>query len=726
MDDNGKHHKDELLKDFFAAFNVGEVREEPVHEETHDFISAQALDSYEAPVITDATALHIQRLQKISQSIEAKTIRKPRLPNPHKEYKIPYQKNLNKMQYMVATTINGPLLVIAGAGSGKTHTVVYRVSYLLENGIPPEKILLLTFTRRASNEMIRRVNNLLQNQMATKVMAGTFHAFSNHILRAYAGMLGIPASFTIIDTSDAEDIIDLIRQEMKFEKKSRAFPRKGKVNSIISKSRNCHKSIKDVILDEYITLAEFIEDIEVIAKAYKGFKRGNNIFDYDDLLEFLRDALRDNHAFRHRLQALYHYIMVDEFQDTNRMQKEIVDLLAKKHKNVMVVGDDSQSIYAFRGANFENILRFPETYPSCKVVKLEQNYRSNQDILNFTNNIANSAIIGYQKSLFSRNNNPNKPIIGRFYSQEEEAEYIVQMILQQREKGIPLNKISVLYRSTFHGSFIQAELLAHGLPFIVIGGIRFIERRHIKDIIAYLRILLNPLDAVSWNRVLKLLPGVGRVTTRKIIEVIHKNNGAFDFSSFSKRKYGASLQQLEQTLNEAVNPQLTIAKKVEILRQYYEPLLKSLESDYENRLPDLDVLFQLSAKYSELDKFLSDFALDPPSNKFQNKNEPLIGETDEKPITLSTIHSAKGLEWHTVFVPHLLDGLFPSTRAQKDLERLEEERRLFYVACSRAKEQLFLTLPSYYSGWDSFFTKPCRFILEIEKNHYKVIDEEYY
>lgn len=678
------------------------------------------LNEYNQLEIPEKVRSKITHLQQIANSIEDKIVKPKRLPSlKNKGFKIDYRNELNRGQFLATITINGSVLVIAGAGSGKTRTITYRVAYLLENQVPPEEILLLTFTRKAANEMVKRTTELLPDSNVDQVMRGTFHAFANYTLRRYANMINLPINFTIVDTGDSEDIIDLIRSELKFNKTKKAFPRKSRIQGIISKSRNCSISIHEVIEREFTGLLDYKKDIELIAKVYKEYKRANNIFDYDDLMEVLYESLRDFPVFRQKMQERYRYIMVDEFQDTNIIQKGIVDLLAAKHRNIMVVGDDAQSIYAFRGANFENILTFPAVYPSCKVIKLEQNYRSNQDILNFTNNIANNALLGYKKTLFSENSNQFKPIAAKYYNIEEEADFIADKILALREQGIDFEKIAILYRSSFHSNSIQTALIARKIPYIVVGGIKFIERRHIKDMISYLRIILNPLDAVAWNRVLKLIPGVGKVTASKIIESIQENDGKLNVEHFGKKKFGRGLTELQAALEAASREDKPLVYRVEVLREYYLPILKEVETDYRKRSQDLDVLQQMSERYEELERFLSDFALDPPSDQFQDQTTPLIDETEENPMTLSTIHSSKGLEWHTIFIPHLLDGLFPSSRGLKKIEDLEEERRLFYVACSRAKEQLYLTMPSYFSSWDDFYTKPSRFLIEVDAEKYR-------
>jgi DNA helicase-2/ATP-dependent DNA helicase PcrA len=680
-----------------------------------------SINSYEQPVVTGDVQKRIDGLINIANSIEQNLVKPGCNKSGENSFKIDYENSLNEAQYLAATTIDGPLLVIAGAGSGKTRTVVYRVAYLLENGVPPQEILLLTFTRKAAEEMLARTSALLNDMRCQRVVGGTFHSVANNLLRRYSKLIDIPSNFTIIDTIDSEDILDLIRRKLNLKKRQRAFPRKSKVQTIISKSRNCNTTIEAIILREFSNLLEFIEDIRLISKLYAEYKQANNIFDFDDLMKVLRDSLRDNPEFRERIQNAFQYVMVDEFQDTNTTQKEIVDLIAARHRNIMVVGDDSQSIYSFRGANFENILRFPETYPDCKVVKIEQNYRSNQGILNFTNSIMDNILIGYRKKLLSINPKIQKPVIKRCYNQENEAEYIVSKIRELRRQNIPLNEIAVLYRASFHGNYIQLELLKRNIPFVVYGGIRFMERRHVKDILAYLRIVQNPTDAISWNRVLRLIPGVGNATASKIIQQIQANNGRIVPDDLASRKYSAGIERLQQVLNQVAKPEIPIHQKIEGLKEYYLPILKEQESNYESRLLDIDVVYSLACKYEDLEQFLSDFALDPPSDQFQDQTNPLLDKEPDRPLVLSTIHSAKGLEWNNVFIPYLLDGVFPSTKAISDIEGLEEERRLFYVACTRAKEGLYLSMPSYISFWDSFFTLPSRFIAEISEKNYELL-----
>lgn len=677
-----------------------------------------SIDMYDKIIVNDEFNKKIKELKKISQSIDKKSAGKI-LKIDYSKYSIKYDVLLNDRQLSAVSSINGPMLVIAGAGSGKTRVITYRVSFMLENNVDPESILLLTFTRKAANEMIDRVSEILKNNSVKNVFAGTFHSFSNYILRKYSSLIDISPNFSIIDNPDSEDILGLLKSELNLEKKDKLFPNKNRLFEIISKAKNLRLSIKDILNIYYTGLDKFINEIEILHVYYERYKNAQNLLDYDDLMELLCDKLKNNPKFLEIVQSKYRFIMVDEFQDTNLTQKEIVDLLSSKYKNIMVVGDDSQSIYSFRGANYENILRFPEKYKDCKVIKLEQNYRSNQGILNFVNSINSNAKIGYYKSLYSNNEKYWLPKVKKFYSQEDEAIFIADRIIELRNKNISLSEIAVLYRSSFHSNFIEAELLKRGIPYVKYGGIKFAERKHVKDIISYLRIILNPLDAVSWNRILKLIPGIGNVKAGIIVKYINQNKGKIDFSDLNIDSVKDSICELELVLNQLLDETKSILHKISCIKKHYIPILKSENSDWKERSLDIEVLEKLSEKYNDLEKFLSDFALDPPSNQFSSKTTPLINETEDKPLILSTIHSSKGLEWYSVFLCHLLDGLFPTSYSLKNIENLEEERRLFYVACSRAKEELYLTYPSYVNSYKGFINLPSRFIAEIEKKQYE-------
>ena len=685
-------------------------------------------NEYDIPKISKSTKNKIEYLNTIIDNIEKiQNDNKVTTFFENKNYKINYEKELNERQLEAVQTIENPLLIIAGAGTGKTKTLSYRVAYMLENSINPENILLLTFTRKAAKEMIDRTKMLLQLNNIN-IQGGTFHSFANIVLRKYYKLLGIQPNFTIIDTIDSEDIIDLIKRDLDLKTiKDKGNIRKSTIHKIISKSRNLQTTIKKVIKKEYLGYEDFADDINIIYEHYIEYNKKHFIYDYDDLLIALRDSLKTNKEFKEILQNKYKYIMVDEFQDTNIIQKEIVDLLSDKYKNIMVVGDDSQSIYSFRGANYENILRFPETYPDCKIIKLEKNYRSRQDILNFSNNIINNFTIGYKKELYSDNKSEAIVDVKRFFDQEKEAEWIAGKIVELHNQNISLNNIAVLYRAGFHSNFLQVALTSKMINFVVYGGIKFSERKHIKDIMAYLKIILNPLDIVSWNRILNRIEGIGNVTARKVVNEIEKNNGIINFDSFKSKKYFSELIKLGDTIKNNTDDNISVVKKIENLKLYYEPIIKDMEDDYKDRLLDIDVLITLAVEYNNnLEKFISDFALDPPSNQIQQESKPLIGQLENEALTLSTVHSAKGLEWEYVFIIHMLDGLFPSERALENIETLDEERRLFYVACTRAKSKLYITMPSVISQYNySIFDKPSRFISEINNKYYNYSLDEY-
>jgi DNA helicase-2/ATP-dependent DNA helicase PcrA len=682
-------------------------------------LSGVSISDYPEVESTEPDLKKIEELQSIIRAIEERP-QEPAEVKIERSYRIDYKNQLNPSQLEAVVTLNGPVLVIAGAGSGKTRVIVHRVAYMIENGTDPGDILLLTFTRKAATEMLGRVQQLLGDNSAAKVFGGTFHSFSNYILRKYSNLLGIPENFTIIDEEDSADTIDLIRSEMKIDRKEKAFPKKNRIQEIISSARNRNLTVRNIIEREFTGLKDFIPQIEIINEGYEKYKKICRIFDYDDLMDVLRNGLRDNQIFRKRLSEKYRYIMVDEYQDTNIVQREIVEYISERNRNILVVGDDSQSIYSFRGANYENILRFPQKYPDCRVIKIEENYRSNQKILDFTNDIILNARIGYRKHLYSRILNDALPEVRKFYDQEAEAEFVVGRILEYREKGISLNQIAILVRAFWHARYIEAELNKRSIPYVAVGGLKFNERKHVKDVISYLRIVLNPYDAVAWHRVLKYVPGVGFVTAGKIIEKII-STGTLSPEPYDKNKFADGLRRLSKMINDAQGPDVSIPQKIEMIREYYIPILQSREYDWQIRILDINVLVELSSKYISLERFLTEFALDPPSKNFGTKTVPLIDESEDNPLTVSTIHSAKGLEWHSVIIPHALDGLIPSIRSLKNLEEIEEERRLFYVACSRAKQDLLITMPSCVATYNAFLSYPSRFLVEIsrDKFHYR-------
>jgi DNA helicase II / ATP-dependent DNA helicase PcrA len=717
---SGKQEKEELLSNFLSRIGSQDEEWGNVGFE-QEGLGAIPADLQEYPVVRVTTDIErkIVELQQISTSIEH------RIFCPSKDviwdsnrFKVKYATVLNKAQQAAVATIDKPVLVIAGAGSGKTRVIVYRVSYLIERGVDPHAILLLTFTRKSAREMLNRVGTLLHDKSAGHVTGGTFHSFANYILRKYANLIGLPPNFTIIDTADAEDIIDLIRTELKYNTRKKMFPRKERLHDIISYSRNKSESITSVVMKQYSGLEEYIDDIELIFKGYTKYKQLSRILDFDDLTDILCKALKMNPRFLHIVQNSFQYIMVDEFQDTNKVQNEIVCLIAQKHGRIMAVGDDSQSIYAFRGANYENILRFPEAFPDSTLIKIEENYRSNQYILDFTNAIIDASAFGFKKMLYTQNNSGHLPVVRRLLAQDDEAIFIVDRIMGLIEEGVPMGQIAILNRADWHNRYIQAELNRRGIPYVVVGGFKFSERMHIKDIVAYLKLTYNPSDAVSWHRVLKYIGGIGQITASKLVADLQKQEHILGFEAYKSRKFYNELFKMGKMLSEASQAELSLARKIEIIIEYYAPVLKARHDDYYQRMEDVSVLLDLSHKYQKLDAFLSDFTLDPPSKRVVDQAIPLIDESEEQgKITISTVHSAKGLEWYAVFIPHALEGLFPSNRAN-NLEEMEEERRLFYVACSRAKEELYITYPRNIYSYDAFFHLPSRFLVEIDRSKF--------
>lgn len=648
-------------------------------------------------------------------------------PKSDVQFKIDYKNILNPAQYEAVITTEGPVLVIAGAGTGKTQTLVYRVARLVEMGINPQSILLLTFTRKAAQEMLRRAATLIDSR-CEKVSGGTFHSFANQILRKFANKIGYPSNFTILDQSDAEDVVNLIRTNLGFDKQKKRFPKKQTLYDIISLSINKQCSIEEVVALQYPQFLDFIDDIKLIQSEYEKFKKRNALLDYDDLLVKLKELLEKDDDFRKYIHRNYKYIMVDEYQDTNKLQAQIVKLLGGTSRNVMVVGDDSQSIYSFRGANFKNIIDFPKDFPDAKIITIEENYRSTQAILNFTNQIIQLMKEKYPKTLYTRNDFGELPAIVAAQNTTLESKFVVDKILDLREEGVPLQDMAVLFRSGYISYDLEIELNKAGIPYRKFGGIKFIETAHIKDMISFLRILNNPIDKISWFRVLQLLSGIGPKKARSLTEEIEDavSKEKFSFKSFLKDKnLPESVFNLFKILDEASSKSLVPVEKINIILPFYEKILREKYDDFPKRLKDLEIFLAISEKYRSLNSFLDDLALEPPTQSVYDIESP--GSEDEF-LTLSTIHSAKGLEWHSVFVIGVVEGYFPNTRSSETFEDLEEERRLLYVACTRAKRNLFISYPLVmFSRVDGLtYSKKSRFISPIDPQYYEewIINEE--
>ena len=597
---------------------------------------------------------------------------------------------LNPAQYAAVTHGEGPLLVIAGAGSGKTRTLVFRMAHLLEQGVLPESILLLTFTRRAAQEMLWRASQLT-GQSCRRVMGGTFHATANILLRQYGHHLGLGSSFTIIDRGDAEGIINLLKSSLGMSGAGKRFPSKRVVLNLISGAINKATTIDDLVFRESIHLAEFVQDFHTISEHYRQFKRDHALLDYDDLLVFWRQLLAESARAREELSSRFRHILVDEYQDTNQLQAEIVRLLASHHGNVMAVGDDAQSIYSFRGADFHNIMRFADQFPGTRIVKLEENYRSTQPILQLTNAIIANAEQKYAKTLFTSTEGGNRPQLVAATSEAAEARYVVDGIEERRRAGVPLQEIAVLFRSGFHSYKLEIELATRGLDFDKRGGLKLTESAHIKDMLAFFRVLINPWDNLSWNRILLQLEKVGPKTVQKILATLRDADDPLAALANYRPAPGwkAQFDRLTDTLRRLGLPDQAPADQFDLVMTYYEPVFEKMyHDDYPRRRKELDQVRVLISGYGDLQAFVDDTALDPPDVS----GAAVVDGDDEQRLILSTIHSAKGLEWDTVFVIGLAEGRFPHQNTQPG-EQYEEERRLLYVAATRAKRELSLTYP---------------------------------
>lgn len=642
------------------------------------------------------------------ENIVTKKYTLKKISTPPKSYKIDYENELNQAQLEAVLHKDGPLLIIAGAGSGKTRTLTYKVARLIEDGVSPENILLLTFTRRAAREMISRAENILGAGLG-KITGGTFHSFANMILRRYARFADLKNNFTVIDRSDAEDVVNHIRGKI-IDKKEKRFPKKSTILDIYSKTINKDIPLDAIVKKEYKQFEHCTEKLIEIANAYNNYKKERSMLDYDDLLLYLKALLMSNEEVRKQISLKYKYVLIDEYQDTNSIQAQIVRLIASEHNNVTAVGDDSQSIYSFRGANFKNILEFPNLYEGCKIVTLEQNYRSSQNILDFANKILEQAKEKYSKELFSTIQSSEKPAIICCENTHAEGEFVVQRILEFcNEDGLSLDDIAVLSRSASLMFDVETQLVKQKIPYRKIGGLKFTETAHVKDITAYLRIILNPYDEISLNRILLLQKGIGVSTINKLLPVltIQGSKATADMlpvKPSQRADLGNLLTLLSEARNQIADPKVVTEKVL----AYYEPILMEHYDDASKRLKDFDHILYLSSKYLNLEDFLSDMALEPPDSSITDTEE---GAVMDECLTLSTIHGAKGTEYKAVFVIGAVDGRFPSMYSFNSPEELDEELRLFYVAVTRAKTYLYVSYPidMFDRATGMVLSKPSRF-----------------
>ncbi len=639
---------------------------------------------------------------------------------------IDYMKELNEQQYAAVTAGDGPILVLAGAGSGKTRTLTYRVSYLIERGVNPSQILIVTFTNRASREMLQRVEMLISGEIKG-IWGGTFHHVGNLILRKYAKALGYESNFTILDNEDAKDLISDCIVESGIDTKAIRFPKAGILEDIGSLSVNCEKEITDTISGQYPYLEELTSEIEKVLKTYKERKLKANLMDFDDLLLNWHRLLKEQPKIKERLAMQFLHILVDEFQDTNKLQSDIIDEMASYNKNLMVVGDDAQSIYSFRGAEFRNILEFKERYPDVQIFKLETNYRSTPQILHLSNESIKHNIHQFPKDLHSIKSNGALPAVIPLNNAHQQAEFVSQRIVELVDEGYSLNEIAVLYRAHYHSVELQMELTKRNIPFEIRSGLRFFEQAHIKDVIAHLKFVHNPFDELSCKRILKLNVGIGSKTASNIWDEISKTSNPLSalisdkiyhlLPRGAKEVWPEFYRRIERLSNPSVQESPAEMIRI-IMEESYTKYLQAAYTNYYDRAGDLEELSNFAVQYDSLNKFLSEIAL----QEGIKAEEILAGDVGEKQaVTLTTVHRAKGLEWKVVFIIWAAEGNFPISRSYGNEDAMEEERRLFYVAATRAKTDLYISYPILTTRHNvgNVILKPSEFIQELPKDCYE-------
>jgi len=636
---------------------------------------------------------------------------------------IDYAAELNAQQLAAVTASPGPLLVIAGAGSGKTRTLTYRVAYLLENGIDPRNILLLTFTNKAARQMLDRVANLLPVD-SSGLWGGTFHSIGNRMLRRHGSALGYSSGFTIMDREDQKDLIDTVVAAAGINPKEIRFPKGDVLAEIFSFVVNTETPIDALLAEKFPYFLPLLDQINDVHVRYEKRKKSTNSMDFDDLLEKTLRMLTEHEEIAAFYRRQFQFILVDEYQDTNKIQADFIDTLASEHRNVMVVGDDAQSIYSWRGANFKNILAFPQRYPDAQVFKIEMNYRSVPDILRVANAAIAANVQQFRKQLSAtRPTNSVKPGVVGLNDGSEQAQFVAQRILELRDEGVELNEIAVLYRAHYHAIELQLELSRRGIPYVITSGVRFFEQAHVKDVTSFIRFIANPRDEIAFKRMVRLLPGIGGKSADNLWRAWDgKLNEHGEITSWGERllpmavsaKSKKSWEQLAHTLDEIApggQPNPPSEMITSIVEAVYDDYAKANFTNYELRREDLNQLAAFARQFKDVHEFLSQLALISNIDA-----EPALDQTaDNEAVNLSSVHQAKGLEYHTVFVIWLTDGMFPSTRSLETRDAIEEERRLFYVAITRAKDELYLTYPHMRlnAGYGDMFQRPSRFLKEI-------------
>ena len=653
-------------------------------------------------------------------------------------YLVNYREALNEEQHSVVTSGNGPKLVIAGAGSGKTRTVTYRVARLVEAGVAPGRILLVTFTNRAAREMLGRVEGLVRADVR-RVWGGTFHSVANRLLRRHAETLGYTGSFSILDAEDAADLVDACVDEAAIDTRARRFPKAAVLRDVFSLATNTDRSVAEVVATAYPYFEPLTAQIDRVGYLYAERKRERNAMDYDDLLVNWRRLMVEHAEVSRAIAEQFEHVLVDEYQDTNTLQADLVDRVAARHRNLMVVGDDAQSIYGWRGAHVRNMLTFRDRYPDAEEYRLETNYRSRPEILALANaSIANNRAQLPKRLRPARPASGAEPALVPVRDADQQAAFVAARVLELRDEGYGLDEIAVLYRSHWHAIELQLELARRNIPYTIRSGVRFFEQAHIKDVVAYLRLVVNPRDELAWKRVLRLVPRVGARTASRVWERIAVAENplalvrAADFDAAPK---GAGWEGFVALVGALVAPGVADnpSKQIEtVLGRGYVEYLQGAYENADAREEDLRQLARFASQYDSTDAFLSELAL-VNAERFggpgRTVGEDVVeGADEDERLVLSSIHQAKGLEWRAVFLVWAADGKFPSARSLRDPESEEEERRLFYVAVTRARDQLAVCYPLVVleRGRETVVQRPSRFVAEISPALFEVweIDED--
>jgi DNA helicase-2/ATP-dependent DNA helicase PcrA len=612
---------------------------------------------------------------------------------------------LNAEQLRAVDHDGGPLRIIAGAGTGKTRTLVSRLARLLQDGTPPERILLVTFSRRAASELIRRTGQLVDPRIARRVEAGTFHSVAHRILRRYSSSLGLPEGFTVMDPGDVGDLFALLRTPIAAER-HRRFPKTSTVAAVYARVVSSQVSVEETVTRDFPWCSEDIDGLKLIFTEYTERKRAQQLLDFDDLLLFWRAAAMDPNVGP-VLASMFDHVLVDEYQDTSIVQADVLRTLRSLDARITVVGDDAQAIYSFRAASVRNILDFPEHFPGSTTVTLEQNYRSTRPILELANAVIADATEGHRKRLWTDQGGGVRPVLATCEDQQCQAEAVCTTILEHHESGKALKDQVVLFRTSHHSDLLEVELGRRGVPYVKYGGLRFLEASHIRDLLAALRLVENPWDELAWLRVLQLADGVGPKSASRMMQDLGVRETGFAVPNPLDRfcadparanhRSALELQGIADGLSRCRDQAVPLGGRVELLCSVLEPMIRRIYDHPEPRLADLDALAGLAADYSGLDAFLADLTLDPPSSTGDLAGKPSL---DDDWLTLSTVHSAKGGEWDVVHLIHAADGAFPSDMATGTDEGVDEERRLFYVGLTRARSYLHIYAPLRYHHGD--------------------------